>query len=151
MNLVLRGVIVYLILLLIFRIMGKRTLNQTTTFDFVLLLIISETTQQALIGEDFSITASALVIVTLMCMDLILTLLREPFPIFGQITEGSPLVIVDRGKPLKKRMNKAKVDESDVLHAARMNFGLEKMEEIKYAVLEKDGSISIVPFEGGAK
>lgn len=151
MNLVLRGVAIYLILLLIFRIMGKRTLNQTTTFDFILLLIISETTQQAMIGDDFSLTASALLIVTLMSMDLIFNLLRDKFPVFGQITEGAPLVIVDNGKPLKKRMEKAKVDEDDVLHAARMNFGLRKMEEVKYAVLEKDGSISIVPFEAAAK
>lgn len=151
MNLVLRGVIIYVILLLIFRIMGKRTLNQTTTFDFVLLLIISETTQQAMIGEDFSITASALLICTLMGMDLIFSLLREYFPIFGQVTEGSPLVIVDRGKALKKRMDKAKVDEDDVLQAARATFGLQKLEEIKYAVLEKDGSISIIPFEASAK
>lgn len=151
MNLVLRGVIVYLVLLLIFRMMGKRTLNQTTTFDFILLLIISETTQQAMIGEDFSITASAVLICTLMGMDLIFSLLRDYFPIFGHITEGAPLVIVDRGRALKKRMDKAKVDEEDVLHAARANFGLQKMEEIKYAVLEKDGSISIIPFESSAK
>lgn len=151
MNLVLRGVIVYLVLLLIFRIMGKRTLNQTTTFDFILLLIISETTQQAMIGEDFSITASAVLICTLMGLDLIFSLLREKFPVFGQITEGAPLVIVDKGRPLRKRMDKAKVDEDDVLHAARASFGLQKMEEVKYAVLEKDGSISIVPFEEKAK
>jgi uncharacterized membrane protein YcaP (DUF421 family) len=66
---VLRGVAVYLFLLLIFRLTGKRALSQVTTFDFVLLLIISETTQQALIGEDFSLTNAFLVIVTLFAVD----------------------------------------------------------------------------------
>jgi len=146
MNPVFRGIIIYVFLLIIFRLMGKRTLNETTTFDLVLLLIISEVTQQALIGEDFSITASALLICTLMGMDLIFTLLRQKFSVFERIIEGAPLVIVDNGKPLKKRMSKTKVDEEDVLHAARLNFGLEKMDEIKYAVLEKDGSISIIPY-----
>jgi uncharacterized membrane protein YcaP (DUF421 family) len=58
----------------------------------------------------------------------------------------TPLVIVDHGKPLKKRMKKTQVDEEDILHVARHNQGLEKMEKIKYAVLEKDGTISIIPF-----
>lgn len=66
---------------------------------------------------------------------------------FEKIVEGAPLVIVDHGKPLKERLVKTKVDEQDVMQAARAAQGLEKIEEIKYAVLEKDGSISIIPFE----
>jgi uncharacterized membrane protein YcaP (DUF421 family) len=151
MNLVIRGIVVYIFLMLIFRIMGKRTLNEATTFDMVLLLIISEVTQQGLVGEDFSITTAALLICTLMGLDLIFTLLKTWSPSFGRVTEGAPLIIVDKGKPLKIRMHKSKVDEEDVMQAARVTQGLEKMEEIKYAVLEKDGTISIIPYEGGEK
>ena len=147
MNPILRGAAVYLFLLLLFRIMGKRSLNEITTFDFVLLLIISEVTQQALVGDDYSVTAAMLLICTLMGVDLLLTLSKELIPGIAKVTEGAPLVIVDHGKPLKKRMDKSKVDENDILHAARLNMGLEKMEQIKYAVLEKDGSISIIPLE----
>lgn len=147
MNPVVRGMVIYIFLLVIFRIMGKRTLNETTTFDLVLLLIISEVTQQALVGEDFSLTASALLITTLMGLDLLLSLIKQKFPLFDQVSEGVPLVIVDNGKPLKKRMEKTKVDEDDVLKSARLSFGLERMEQIKYAVLEKDGEITIIPFE----
>jgi uncharacterized membrane protein YcaP (DUF421 family) len=147
MNPIFRGAAIYLFLLLIFRIMGKRSLNETTTFDFVLLLIISEVTQQALVGDDYSITGSALLICTLMGLDLILTLLKEALPGIAKLTEGAPLIIVDHGKPLKKRMDKTKVGEDDILHAARLNMGLERMEQIKYAVLEKDGTISIIPLE----
>jgi uncharacterized membrane protein YcaP (DUF421 family) len=147
MNPILRGAAIYLFLLLVFRIMGKRSLNETTTFDFVLLLIISEVTQQALVGDDYSITGSALLICTLMGLDLILTLLKDTLPGLGKLTEGAPLIIVDHGKPLKRRMDKTKVGEDDILHAARLNMGLERMEQIKYAVLEKDGTISIIPLE----
>lgn len=126
--------------------MGKRALKETTTFDLVLLLIISEVTQQALVGDDYSITTSIVLICTLMGADLVFTLLKSQSPLFGKITEGVPLLIVNDGKPLKKRMNKSKVDEEDVMQAARLNFGLEKMEEIKYAVLEKDGTITIIPY-----
>jgi len=97
-------------------------------------------------GDDFSLTASAILICTLMGLDLIFTLLKHRLPTFGTITEGAPLIIVNEGKPLKKRMDKVKVKEDDIMYAARLCFGLEKMEEIKYAVLEKDGTITIIPY-----
>lgn len=147
MNPVIRGIIVYVFLLLILRIMGKRSLSETTTFDLVVLLIISEVTQQAMIGRDESLTGAVILITTLMAMDLLFTLLKKPFKLFEKAVEGTPLIIVDRGKPLKQRMDKTKVDEKDVLQAARSKLGLEKMEQVKYAVLEKDGTISVIPFE----
>jgi uncharacterized membrane protein YcaP (DUF421 family) len=150
MNPVLRGLIIYVFLLIIFRIMGKRSISEITTFDFIILLIISEVTQGALVGEDYSLTTSMILIVTLMGADLVLALIKDRSKLFGEITEGVPLIIVDNGKPLKKRMEKAKVEEEDVLHYARMNFGLERMDQIKYAVLEKDGGISIIPFSSNA-
>jgi uncharacterized membrane protein YcaP (DUF421 family) len=127
--------------------MGKRSLSETTTFDLVVLLIISEVTQQAMIGKDESLTGAVILITTLMGTDLLFTLLKKPFKLFEKAVEGTPLIIVDRGKPLKQRMDKTKVDETDVLQAARSKLGLEKMEQVKYAVLEKDGTISIIPFE----
>ena len=147
MNPVLRGVAIYIFLLIVFRIMGKRHLSEITTFDFVILLIISETTTSALVGEDFSIITSAVLICTLMGTDLVLSLIKDKSTWFGRVTEGAPLVIVDHGKPLKKRMEKVKVDDEDVMNAARQYQGLERMEDIKYAVLEKDGKISIIPME----
>lgn len=145
MNPVLRGVIIYLFLLIIFRIIGKRSLSQATTFDFILLLIIGEATQQALLGDDFSITNSLIVITTLVGVDLLLSQLKNKFKAIDKVVEGAPLVVVDKGKPLKERMRKCRIQEEDVLEAARSKHGLERMDQIKYAVLEIDGSISIIP------
>jgi uncharacterized membrane protein YcaP (DUF421 family) len=147
MNPVFRGIIVYLFLFLLLRIMGKRSLSETTNFDFVVLLIISEVTQQAMVDGDNSLTGAIILISTLLGMDLFFTLMKRPFKLFERIAEGTPLIIVDYGKPLKKRMDKTKIDEEDIMQAARFNQGLETMEQIKYAVLEKNGSISIIPFE----
>ncbi len=147
MNPVIRGIVVYLFLFLLLRIMGKRSLSETTTFDFVVLLIISEVTQQAMIDSDNSLTASFILIATLLGMDLLFTLIKKTSKKFEKVAEGAPLIIVDHGKPLKERLNKTKIDEDDVMQAARSNNGLEKMEDIKYAVLEIDGSISIIPYE----
>ncbi len=144
MNPVIRGVIVYLFLMLIFRLSGKRTLAETTPFEFVLLLIISEVTQQALVGEDYSITASLILILTLVGTDLLFSYIKTKFKKFEKVTEGVPLIIVAEGKPLKDRMAKSRVSEEDILEAARNLHGLERMEQIKYAVLEIDGTISVI-------
>lgn len=145
MDIVLRGLCIYLFLLVIIRLSGRRTLGETTTFDFVLVLIIAETTQQALLGEDFSVTAAALLITTLVGMDILLSLVKNRFPRAERLIDGLPLVIVDQGRPLHDRMRRSRVDEEDVLAAARKYQGLERMDQIKYAVLEANGGISIVP------
>lgn len=145
MDAVFRAAAIYFFLLVIFRIAGARTLAQMTTFDFVLLLIVAEATQQALIGDDFSLTQAMLVIVTLIGIDIGLSLLKEKLPLLDKWIEGTPLIIVQDGKPLQERMKGARVDESDVLAAARELQGLERMDQIKFAVLERTGEISIIP------
>lgn len=149
MDAVLRAVAVYLFLLAVFRIIGKRSLAQITTFDFVLLLIIGEATQQGLLGDDFSVTNAFLVILTLLGMELLLTYLKQRSPKMDQILDGVPLVIVEDGTPLKDRMDRVRVDEADILQAARELQGLEQMDQIKYAVLEKSGGITVVPHQQG--
>jgi uncharacterized membrane protein YcaP (DUF421 family) len=145
MNTVVRGLAVYLVLLVLFRIMGKRALAQITTFDFVLLLIISETTQQALSGDDRSLTTCFVLVVTLMLADLGLSLVKARWRTMDRLLDDIPLVIVENGRPLADRMARARVDEAEVLGAARELSGLERMDQIRYAVLEPDGTISIIP------
>ncbi len=124
---------------------GRRSISQITTFDFVLLLIISEATQNALIGNDYSMTNGFLVILTLVGLDILLSLWKRRSPTIEKLLDGVPLVVVENGQPLRDRMNKARIDEDDVLTAARQLQGLERMEQIKYAVLERNGGISIIP------
>ncbi|MEF2278047.1 YetF domain-containing protein [Deinococcus sp. YIM 134068] len=145
MDAVIRGVVIYLVLTVIFRIAGKRALSQITTFDLVLLLIISETTQQALIGEDYSVTAALLLILTLVGVDIAFALWKQRSPSLDRLIDSVPVLIVENGQPLKDRMDRAQVDENDVLSAARMLQGLERLDQIKYAILERDGNISIIP------
>jgi uncharacterized membrane protein YcaP (DUF421 family) len=147
MNPVIRAAVIYFFLLIVFRLAGKRSFSQLTSFDFVLLLIIAEAIQQGLIGDDFSITQALLLIVTLVGIDIAISLLKQRFPRLERYIDGLPLVVVENGVPLKRLMDKARVDEKDVLVAARENHGLERMDQIKYAVLERSGGISIIPKE----
>lgn len=145
MEAILRAASVYGFLLLIFRVFGKRSLAQITTFDFVLLLIVAETTQQALLSDDFSVTNSMILVATLFVVYAGLSQLKARWPWFDRAAENVPLIVVKDGKPLFDRMRKCGIDIEDVLTAARERQGLDRLEQIKYAVLEKNGGISIVP------
>jgi len=145
MDAVVRGLVIYAFLVLLFRIAGKRALSDITTFDFVLLLIVAEATQQGLLSDDFSVTNAFLVIITLVTADIGLSLLKRRWPKLEKVMEGTPVVIVENGRPIATAMRRERVDEDDVLAAARELQGLERMDQIKYAVLERSGGISIIP------
>jgi uncharacterized membrane protein YcaP (DUF421 family) len=147
MSSVLHGAAVYLTLLLVFRIAGKRTLSEITTFDFVLLLIISEAVQQALIGTDNSMTNSFLVVLTLVGLDVSLSVLKQRSKRLKLLLDPSAVIIMKDGEMQCDAAAKERVDEDDVLSAARSLHGLERMEQIKHAVLESGGKISIIPRE----
>lgn len=145
MHTILRALTVYLVLLTVFRISGKRSLGQVTTFDFVILLIIGDSVQPALLGDDYSVTNAVLVVLTLIGADILLSLLKQRSRPFDRLVEGRPLILVQDGLPLQDRMNMSRVDEEDIMEAARKSQGLERMDQIHYAVLERSGEISIIP------
>lgn len=147
MDSVIRGAAVYLVLLVVIRLSGRRTMAQMTPFDFVLLLIIAETTQQALLGDDFSIVNSVILIVTLCTVDILLSYLKRSSPRAGRILDGVPTVLISRGEPDERALKRARVDLEDVMDAAREQHGLERLDQVKFAVLEVGGNISIVPAE----
>lgn len=145
MESVLRGIAVYLILLIVMRLSGRRTLAQVTPFDFVLLLIVAETTQQALLGEDFSITNSVILILTLFTADILLSYLKQREPRAAMLIDGVPTVLIRSGEPDRAALRSARMDLSDILEAARRQHGLKRLDQIRFAVLEISGDISIIP------
>lgn len=139
-----RAALVYLFLTLLFRLAGKRTLSQVTPFDLVLLLIISETVQQAMIAEDNSMTNAALLVLTLIGIDIVLSWLKQRWTWLDRVMDDRPLIIVQDGKPIEDRMKRERVSEGEVMASARHTQGVRRMEDIAYAVLETDGKISII-------
>jgi uncharacterized membrane protein YcaP (DUF421 family) len=145
MESVIRGVVIYLLLLVIMRISGRRTMAQMTAFDFVLLLIIAETTQQALLGDDFSITNAAVLILTLFTMDIGLAYLKRLLPGVGKLMDGQPTILIHDGEIDERALRRARIDISEIMAAARARHGLERLDQVKHAVLEVDSGVSITP------
>lgn len=144
-SVIIRSAIIYFFVFVVLRMAGKRTLAEMTTFDLVLVLIISEATQQALIDDDHSITGGMLAILTLVFMDVTLSVLTLRFKFLDRLMNGVSMFILENGKLYLDRMKKSRIQIEDILEAARKTHGLESLDEIKSAILEKDGSISIIP------
>jgi uncharacterized membrane protein YcaP (DUF421 family) len=145
MDSVIKALVVYFVLWVIIRLSGRRTLAELSTFDFILFLIIGGATQRALIGQDYSLINAFVVLTTLVAADIGVGLLERDSPAFSKIIKGIPTILVEHGHLLKGRMRRARVTEDEILEAARSLHGLETLAQIKFAILEASGDISIIP------
>ncbi|KRP51225.1 DUF421 domain-containing protein [Pseudomonas poae] len=147
MDSVLRAAAIYLALMVLFKIAGRRSLAELTTFDLVLLMVIGEATQQALLGDDFSLTNALLVIATLIAIDIGLSLIKQRSRWFSRLLDGGPTIVVENGQLLHERLKRARLDEGDILEAARSAQGIVEIRQIKFAILERNGKLSVIPYE----
>jgi uncharacterized membrane protein YcaP (DUF421 family) len=146
MELVIRAAAIYIFLVIILRVSGKRQFSEITTFDFVLLLIISEAVSQGLYGSaDYSLIASVILVSTLIAIDILLSYAKRMSPLLEGLIESKPTILVRDGQLVEENMKGERVDEADILSAARLTFGLDGLDQIRHAVLEVDGSISVIP------
>ena len=146
-ELVVRTTIIYLLFLVSLRLSGKRQLGQFTLFDIALVLLAANALQPAMTGPDQSITGGAIIVVTIFSLNRVVAEARLRIPIVRRLLEFEPTIIGRNGRWLKHEMEEQGIDLDDV-HAALREHGLARVEQMRLAVLEEDGSISIVPAEG---
>ncbi|QEP91354.1 DUF421 domain-containing protein [Klebsiella pneumoniae] len=146
MEMVLRAAAIYLILLIIFKIAGRRTLMQLTNFDLILLLIISEATQQAMLSTDYSVTGSMLTIVTTVSIDILFGYIKKKkFAQAENFLDGTPVIVVENGAVIDEKIKLVNISVDDILLAAVQHHGIYELKAIKFAILERNGQISIIP------
>lgn len=149
MDSVINAAVVYVLLRLIIGLTGRRPLAQLSAFELVLFIVVGGAVQRALIGDDTSFTHAFLIVATLLGLELIVSLIARRSGRFNRLLRGAPLIVVEHGRPLARRLYLAHLREEDVLAAARRHHGLTSMEDIRYAILETNGEISIVPERRG--
>lgn len=145
MDTVIKTALIYFFLLVVLRLAGRRTLAQMTPFDLIVILIIGGTTQRALLGQDYSVTNALIVVTTLVLIDVVLSLIERESGLFSKIVSGVPMIVVEDGRVLHWRLRRARLREDEILSAARLTHGLERIDDIKFAILEASGEISIIP------
>jgi uncharacterized membrane protein YcaP (DUF421 family) len=145
MDSVIKSLVVYLVLWLVIRLSGRRTLGQLTVFDFILFLMVGGLAQRALTAQDYSLTHAFLIIATFVITDITVSFLERDVPSIAKILRGVPTILVENGHVLSGRLRRARLTEDEILEAARRTHGLERMDEIKFAIFEASGRISIIP------
>ena len=133
----------YFFLLFVVRILSRRPGGQLTLFEFVIVFLIGGVIILATVGDDRSMTNCVCGVITVALLHRLVSGLKSRFPRFGAVVDGTPLVLLNNGCWQNEAMDRAHVDDRDVMAAARSK-GVKTLDQIKYAILERNGSISII-------
>jgi uncharacterized membrane protein YcaP (DUF421 family) len=144
METVIRVTIFYLIILIGLRVMGKREFSQLTSLELVTLLLIPEIVSQSILREDFSLTNGMVAISTLFSLVFLNSLLMQKSKKVEELVSGTPTVLVAHGRFIEENLNKERVTPGEVFGEMHKS-GLDELALVKWAVLEGDGKISVVP------
>jgi len=139
----LRSVVVYGFLLASFRLSGKRQLGQMTPFDLIVLLIISNVVQNALIGNDNSLGGGLVGAVTILVLNSLVARVTFRSKTSQRLVEHAPTVLVRHGRILSANLERERLSLSE-FHAALRREGVVTVSELRYVLLEQDGHLSVI-------
>ena len=139
-----RTLLVYVGVFVGLRLAGKRELGQMTVFDLVVVLLIANAVQNAMVGLDFSVQGGLLAALTLLVANRVIALARLRGGVWGRLIEGTPTVLVEDGELIEPRLRREGLERQELEMVIREH-GVDALSDVKLAVLETDGSISIVP------
>ena len=144
-EIILRSVVVYLTIIIAFRAVGKRHISQLSLVDFALVLLVSNAVQNAMVGNDSSLTGGIVAALTLILINVLLTKLVLKNEQISEVIQGEPALLVRNGRPSLPILMHENIRIEELEEAIREH-GIASIEEVKAAILELDGSISVIPF-----
>lgn len=147
MDIVLRAVVAFLFVFLLTRIVGRRELGSLEPFDLILLVMIGDLVQQGVTQNDFSVTGMLLAGGTIAVLVVLVSYGNFKLPWLRPVLEGEPVVVVQDGEPVKRNLDRNRITLGELLAAARQE-GLPSLEQVQWAVLETNGSISFIQRQG---
>jgi uncharacterized membrane protein YcaP (DUF421 family) len=149
-ELVIRAIVVYVILLTLLRLTGKRQVGQLSPFDLVLLLILSNAVQNSMNAGDNSLLGGIISAGVLVGLNYVIGVVTFRSRKLENLIEGQPQVLIFNGVLFTQVMARAQLPRHDLDSALRQH-GCDRHEEVKLAVLEDNGAISVIPFKEGEK
>ncbi len=146
LQIVLRTGVIYLLVLIGVRLSGKREVGQMTPFDLTLLLLLSNSVQNAMTGPDTSLAGGAVAAATLLIFNYLVADVSGGSRRFRKLVQGQPSLLVHDGKIIESHMEKERVS-MDELHRALREHGIQSVDQVALSVLEVDGSISCLKYD----
>lgn len=143
MDLVIRTVVVYTLILVITRAIGRRELGSLAPFDLILLVVVGDLVQQGVTQSDYSLTGTVIVLSTLALLVVATSFVSYRWAAARRVLEGQPIVLVEHGRPLERNLRRERLTMDELLAEARLN-EIDDLGDVRFAVLETTGQISFI-------
>jgi uncharacterized membrane protein YcaP (DUF421 family) len=144
MDIVLRATVAFAFVLFVTRVVGRRELSSLQPFDLILLVMIGDLTQQGVTQNDFSVTGIVLAVGTIAVLTVFVSYSSFRFPRLRPVLDGEPVIVVERGEPIKRNLDRNRIT-IDELRAAARREGYAALAEVEWGVLETGGQFSFIP------
>jgi uncharacterized membrane protein YcaP (DUF421 family) len=144
MDLALRAAVVFILIFIVTRVVGRRELASLEPFDLILLVVIGDLVQQGVTQNDYSVTGAFIVIATMGLMTVGSSYLSFRFRPLRRILEGEPIVLMENGRPIEQNLRRERITVDELAEKARLE-QVESLDSVRLAVLETNGDISIIP------
>jgi uncharacterized membrane protein YcaP (DUF421 family) len=143
MDLVLRAVVIYVLIFVVTRVMGRRELSSLAPFDLILLIILGDAIQQGLTQDDYSVTGAIIVVGTIAALQVATSYVSFRIPRLRPALDGLPIVVVEDGKPIQKNLHRERITVNELAQEMRQQ-QIASLDEVQWAVLETSGAISFI-------
>jgi uncharacterized membrane protein YcaP (DUF421 family) len=143
MDLVLRAAVVFVFVVVLTRVIGRRELGSLAPVDLILLIILGDALQQGLTQDDYSLTGALLVVGTLAVLQVFTSWVSFRLPFTRRLLEGEPLIVIEDGKPIERNLSRERLTLEELTESARLH-EIGSLDEVKWAVLERNGEISFL-------
>jgi uncharacterized membrane protein YcaP (DUF421 family) len=143
MDIVLRAVFLFVFVWAITRAVGRRELSTLEPFDLILLIVLGDLIQQGVTQNDFSVTGAMLAVGTIGLMTILFSWVNFRSPRVGDILEGDPVIVVERGKPIDRNLRRSRITQEELAAQARLQ-KIAHLDDVEWAVLETSGQISFI-------
>jgi uncharacterized membrane protein YcaP (DUF421 family) len=143
MDLVIRAAVIFFLIFLITRVIGRRELGTMEPFDVVLLVVIGDLVQQGVTQDDYSLTGAALVVVTIALLTVATSFVSFKVPRLRPVLEGEPLVLLENGRPIERNLRRERLTMEEIAAEARQQ-QIASLDGVRLAVLETNGRISFI-------
>ncbi len=146
MDIVLRAAFVYVFIVIVMLVVGRRELSSMEPSDLILLIVMGDLVQNGITQSDYSLTGVVLAISTVGLLAAATSYVTFKFKFMSRVVEGEPVILVQDGKPIDRNLKGNRLTHEELMEQARSQ-GVESMDEIKWAVLETNGSISVIQMQ----
>jgi uncharacterized membrane protein YcaP (DUF421 family) len=147
MDLVLRTIVAFFLIFLVTRVIGRRELGTLEPFDLILLVVLGDLVQQGVTQSDYSLTGLSIVLLTMSFLIVLLSYLSFRLPMLRPLLDGEPIVLVDDGRVIERNLRRERLSEDDLAEALRQQ-QVASVSDVRWAVLETSGQISVIPKQG---